>query len=144
MSEAVATRCHDCCAEEGQLHLVGCDMERCPFCGNQLITCGCCYEILGLRDPAKYSSRTSHLPPEVYTSGLSEAQGRRWLSILENKGRVPWIQYPVLCAKCGKLWPDFFSVPDEAWQKYVEVGQRGCVLCRPCYDYIREVIDANE
>jgi hypothetical protein len=33
--------CHDCLVIEGQIHLLGCDMERCPKCGNQLISCGC-------------------------------------------------------------------------------------------------------
>jgi hypothetical protein len=33
--------CGDCAVEEGQIHKLGCDMERCPFCGHQLITCGC-------------------------------------------------------------------------------------------------------
>jgi len=34
-------RCHDCDIEEGQLHKLGCDMERCPNCLGQLISCGC-------------------------------------------------------------------------------------------------------
>lgn len=33
--------CHDCGAICGQYHEDGCDMERCPRCGNQLISCGC-------------------------------------------------------------------------------------------------------
>lgn len=33
--------CHDCLVVEGQIHLLGCDMERCPKCGNQLISCNC-------------------------------------------------------------------------------------------------------
>jgi hypothetical protein len=38
------TPCHDCHAIKGQFHADGCDMERCPRCFTQLITCGCGYE----------------------------------------------------------------------------------------------------
>jgi hypothetical protein len=27
------TICGDCGVEEGRLHILGCDMEVCPFCG---------------------------------------------------------------------------------------------------------------
>jgi len=33
--------CHDCNATRGQYHHLGCDMERCPICWEQLISCGC-------------------------------------------------------------------------------------------------------
>lgn len=33
--------CHDCNVAPGQFHHLGCDMERCPICGEQLISCGC-------------------------------------------------------------------------------------------------------
>lgn len=33
--------CHDCGIVDGQLHVPDCDMERCPRCFGQLITCGC-------------------------------------------------------------------------------------------------------
>ena len=35
------TRCGDCNAKMGYLHHWGCDCERCPKCGQQLITCDC-------------------------------------------------------------------------------------------------------
>ena len=36
-----AQRCHDCNITHGGYHHPGCDMERCPRCGGQLISCGC-------------------------------------------------------------------------------------------------------
>ena len=39
----VNKRCHDCGIEnkKGNVHHWGCDMERCPKCKGQLISCGC-------------------------------------------------------------------------------------------------------
>ena len=39
----VGVRCHDCniVNKKGNYHHLGCDMERCPKCGGQLISCGC-------------------------------------------------------------------------------------------------------
>jgi hypothetical protein len=34
-------RCHDCSIKHGRQHHPGCDVERCPRCGGQRITCGC-------------------------------------------------------------------------------------------------------
>ena len=36
-----AENCHDCGAGPGKVHHWGCDMERCPRCHGQLISCDC-------------------------------------------------------------------------------------------------------
>jgi len=33
--------CHDCGVEPGRYHHWDCDMEKCPKCGGQLISCTC-------------------------------------------------------------------------------------------------------
>ena len=34
-------RCADCNVAVGGFHHPGCDQEKCPQCGGQLISCGC-------------------------------------------------------------------------------------------------------
>jgi hypothetical protein len=34
-------RCGDCAALPGNYHHVGCDLEECPRCGGQLLSCDC-------------------------------------------------------------------------------------------------------
>ena len=43
-AEWKSERCHDCNAKRGGFHHPGCDVERCPICGGQLISCGCLEE----------------------------------------------------------------------------------------------------
>ena len=39
--ETEDARCHDCNCAPGGFHHPGCDMEHCPRCGGQLISCDC-------------------------------------------------------------------------------------------------------
>jgi hypothetical protein len=38
---ADARPCHDCAVIKGEIHVPGCDVERCPNCGGQFGGCNC-------------------------------------------------------------------------------------------------------
>jgi rRNA maturation endonuclease Nob1 len=36
--------CHDCRVIKGELHVPSCDVEECPACGGQLLSCDCPFD----------------------------------------------------------------------------------------------------
>jgi len=44
MSKFRGTRCGDCGVSWGGLHHLGCDLQGCPRCGRQLLSCGCSFD----------------------------------------------------------------------------------------------------
>lgn len=137
--------CHDCGVFEGNRHVRGCDVERCPFCGNQLASCECRYKhFYPNYQPAKWdyerktwsedSHPTNGLPEDVYKNGLPPAQYEEWNRILTEKGRFRFIRFPNMCARCGAIFPPMFLVPDEEWEAKVPPHLRDKILCRECYD----------
>ena len=81
--------CPECGVPIGKYHVPGCDAEICPFCNNQLISCDCCYEQLGLIDMKKYPD-TDGLPPDIFKNGLTNKQEKEWDKILKEKGLIPY------------------------------------------------------
>ncbi len=135
--------CWDCGVPEGHLHQWGCCLECCPFCGGQLLGCRCCYTHLRLVDRERCPSATGSLPPAGSRPALTDAQVDAWCALLETQGRVPFLVYPHLCARCGATFPKMFTVPTVVWDHYIQLDQRGQMLCFPCFQCIVHLIDAG-
>lgn len=139
----MATEC-ECGVSEGQFHDdFECRWEYCPFCENQFVeNCECPYALLGLKSPTN-SPEFDYLPQKVYEEGLSPEQHDQWFQLCTEKGRIPFISSPQLCARCGSQWPDLFLVQDRVWNYYTDPGLRDQILCEVCFKSIIELIDAN-
>ncbi len=68
-----------CGAKKGRPHKPPCEYEECPFCHGQLISCDCCYKILGI-DPDK---------EPTYSNGLTKKQEQQWNARLKEIGLIP-------------------------------------------------------
>lgn len=43
--EADKYPCHDCRIIKGQYHVKSCDVEQCPLCGKQALSCNCEFDL---------------------------------------------------------------------------------------------------
>jgi len=99
--------CHDCGVKEGEIHKEGCDMERCPFCHRQLITCDCNIE--------SYDELPYRIP-YILAPTLCDLCGKQWPNLFKvpdkewEKYVIPTLQGKVLCYECyleqQKLFPN--------------------------------------
>lgn len=136
---SLSVKCHDCGVEEGQFHEPGCDQERCPLCCGQLITCNCVYNILGYH--INHEEPYWGLPKRVYEEGLNDEEIDKWNEILNRKGLIPHIFYPNICARCGKVNPRMFRVPNNVWEKYIRIDKRKELICQDCFEKIKNFVD---
>ena len=126
--------CHDCDAEEGQYHMPGCDMECCPFCEEQLISCHCSYRHLGIN----VVPGTRGFNKRVYSEGFNGDESAEWERTLKAKGLIPYVAPMNLCARCGEQWPKMFHADD--WEKFVVPALRNKMLCLGCFNHMKEIM----
>lgn len=72
--------CHDCGAKPGEQHVPGCDTERCPNCGGQIISCGC---------PSEEVEKLKPLPWTGIWPGTEECVEFSWFSRMTPGGWMP-------------------------------------------------------
>src|SRR5262249_55224737 len=133
------TKCHDCGARPGEYHRLGCDVERCPRCGFQLLTClmgGCPESMPGEPWPPPLDDR------EVWTGewpGERECREFGWYCRMDpDKGLQPCeANAPGADTDLNRLFAE--AEWDRRERRYVrttltealaEMGRRGIVSSR--------------
>lgn len=82
-------KCGYCGVEPGQHHTPGCDIERCPRCGRQAISCNCIYEVCGMNPHTLEEDY-----PGIYGNGPTPEMYEKWDAEWGGK-RQPWSgEYP--------------------------------------------------
>jgi hypothetical protein len=146
-------RCGDCGVLRGGWHHPGCDLQRCPVCGRQLISCGCRFdedgagvglslvEPLGVDGNGLLTERTWLGGQEVIIhrddvpeTDITTVGGIRCTTALRTlidlAPEVCATHLEVMLRDC--LRRELFT-PEEAWQRVAEpdmVGRRGAELLR--------------
>jgi ribosomal protein L44E len=109
-------KCHDCDASVGQLHILGCDMETCPICGGQLISCS--EEHFKLVEEGKFP-RIPYIQPLVQCAACNllfpdmfQVPDEEW-----DKYVIPPLQHEFLCWDCYGTMKELFP---NGWRNICE------------------------
>jgi len=108
--------CPDCAVKVGEKHQHGCDVQRCPLCEGQLLSCSCVYKVNGM-DPA--TLERDH--EKVYGEGPTEEMWAKFDAEVEKKGGYQtWTgEWPGIaeCRERGWYCQDGFG-PSSRWGSF--------------------------
>lgn len=105
------TTCQDCGAAIGEQHRRGCDVERCPACGGQAISCDCAYG----GHPEMDDPNSPDPTDEQYKAWDAEFEAK-W-----GHRRMPWT---------GE-WPGDAECREYGWYARMIPGKTGWHTCSP-------------
>jgi len=71
----------------------------------------------------------------------SECGGQRITCNCRSEIKDVFISYPLMCSRCGKKYPDFFTVQESEWNHYISIKHRNDLICWDCYSKIKRLID---
>lgn len=115
--------CHDCGVAPGEMHLSGCDVERCPNCGGQLISCDCFYERL--------SRRLAALPWTGEWPGVAECREFGWYCYpAEIERYITDDLFVHAYKRCGPDHPDATEDLNRLYEEAVWDRSRGRFVLR--------------
>lgn len=107
----VQETCPDCGAKIGDVHNPSCDVERCPFCGRQMLQDECRYAYFGI-DVRRMEEEWKW----VYENGLPEKMAEIYEEFLQ----------PHLLTWDG-VWPGVMECREyNLWSKWTDHGWEKC------------------
>ena len=104
-------QCPTCKTEIGRPHQSGCSVERCPFCGIQMLQDECCYKFFGID---VRTMEDEH--PDIYAHGLPDEMSEKWEEHLRHH-LILW----------DGVWPGVRECREyNLWTKWTDHGWQSC------------------